>query len=280
MLLAGSARRAAIVAVALCAVAVTPAMAHDPSAPPGALHSWLPKRDWVMQHWLPFDETRLYAVLGVDNVFLERWLRDDHRTIAELARSRAGIGPHALARRLVASEPASVAPTLRRRTYRVLTEGHLAQHVFFHTFHGTRALERTQQIFGVDRRSFKRMRQSGMTPVQIGRRGGRTPAQVRSGMLGQLRSISALGVRRREHSRREAGHMLRRRTAVLSCFLRRPLAGLDPDSPFGERDNGHGPHARTARPGLSPASKQVRARKSPRCCWFEPPLRAPAIDAL
>ena len=38
-----------------------------------------------MQHWIPYDETRLYALLGVTRGDIWRWLRDDTRNLAGLA---------------------------------------------------------------------------------------------------------------------------------------------------------------------------------------------------
>jgi hypothetical protein len=237
---------------------------------------WLPKDQWVMQHWLPFDEERLYATLGIDNRALDRWLRNDHRTIAALARRRTGLGPERLAKLLVAPRAGGRARAdavrLRKRAKKVLTQGHLAQHLFFHYFHGTRALERTWPIFGVSRSDFKRLRLAGWTPRRIGRFGGQSRTEVRRGMLDHMRRVSNDGVRRGAHSRAQAKFMLRRRTALLGCFLRRPLARLDLNSPFGERDNGHGPHARAARSGLVRGSKQRTARGRPGCCWIEPRL--------
>ena len=64
--------------LALLALAATPAAAQvqlpakpqtaslDSDAPPGSPPHWLPGEQWVMQHWLPYDEQRLYSLLGVD----------------------------------------------------------------------------------------------------------------------------------------------------------------------------------------------------------------------
>lgn len=71
--------------------------------------------------------------------------------------------------------------------------------------------------------------------------------------------------------------MLERRNALLPCFLRRPLAKMDPGSPYGDPDNGHGPHGRGSLVGLLPGSKESTARRDPRSCWHEP--RLPATQA-
>ena len=57
----------------------------DSEAPPGSPPHWLPNETWVMQHWLPYDETRLYSLLGVTRGDVWRWLRDDTRNLAGLA---------------------------------------------------------------------------------------------------------------------------------------------------------------------------------------------------
>ena len=72
----------------------------DSDAPPGAPPHWLPNERWVMQHWLPYDEQRLYSLLGVDRGVIWRQLRDDTRNLAQLAEQR-GWEPRALARELV-----------------------------------------------------------------------------------------------------------------------------------------------------------------------------------
>jgi hypothetical protein len=73
----------------------------DSDAPAGSPPHWLPGEQWVMQHWLPYDEQRLYSLLGVDRGVIWRQLRDDTRTLAQLAQER-GWEPRALARELVA----------------------------------------------------------------------------------------------------------------------------------------------------------------------------------
>src|SRR4051794_11430972 len=112
----------------------------DSEAPPGSPPHWLPNETWVMQHWLPYDETRLYALLGVTRGDTWRWLRDDTRNLAGLAALHGYADPHALARALVAPwqgrlrDPARLA-LLESRALRTLTQGHLSQHIFFHSLH-------------------------------------------------------------------------------------------------------------------------------------------------
>src|SRR4051812_6537843 len=57
----------------------------DSLAPKGAPAHWLPPEDWVYDHWLPYDETRLYSLLGITRTDLWNQLRDDRQTVAQLA---------------------------------------------------------------------------------------------------------------------------------------------------------------------------------------------------
>src|ERR1043165_4784064 len=57
----------------------------DSEAPPNAPAHWLPPEAWVYNHWLPYDETRMYRLLGITRVGLWDQLRDDRRTLAQLA---------------------------------------------------------------------------------------------------------------------------------------------------------------------------------------------------
>src|SRR5687768_17180398 len=132
----------AVVAVLLLCPAT--AAAQDSDAPPGALPHWLPTEEWVYQHWLPFDEGRLYRVLRADRGAIWRHLRDDAaHDLEQLARAR-GLSPRALARRLVPSGD----PVLTDRAFRVVTQGHLSQHILFHSLHQTAVPDASRHIFG------------------------------------------------------------------------------------------------------------------------------------
>src|SRR3954466_2730177 len=105
----------------------------DSLAPNGAPAHWLPPEPWVYNHWLPFDERRLYRLLGITREQLWQQLRDDHRTLSELASTHGWPEPARLAATLVAPERARVgaaqATVLQARAERVITQGHLAQHL-------------------------------------------------------------------------------------------------------------------------------------------------------
>jgi Tol biopolymer transport system component len=148
----------------------------DSEAPPGAPPHWLPGEEWVMQHWLPYDEARLYRLLRMKRDTVWRWLRDDTRPLAGLARER-GWDPADLARELVAPWRDEVTPgrlaQLERRALRTLTQGHLAQHVFFHSLHQNAVPDNAPAIFGTaSREQFQLLRRSELSPLQICRLNG------------------------------------------------------------------------------------------------------------
>jgi len=101
--------------------------AHDSLAPPGAAHNWLPHYDWVYLHWVPFDEADLDRKLGIDTRGLYAWLRNDHRTLAQLAR-RKGLDPKELVEELIAPCPStrgtSSALMRRRSSYSASAGSH------------------------------------------------------------------------------------------------------------------------------------------------------------
>ena len=88
MLNRGRLAGALVVALLALAPGSAPAAAlHSPDdlAPPDAPAHWLPPEPWIYNHWLPFDEQRLYRVLHITRVQLWTQLRDDHRALAGLA---------------------------------------------------------------------------------------------------------------------------------------------------------------------------------------------------
>jgi hypothetical protein len=247
------------------AIAAAGAWAHDSHAPAGAPHRWLPDEEWVMHHWVPFDETRLYAELGAHGSRVFDWLLDDHRTIADLARRR-GVRMPGLAGRLLANRRRRVDDRqyaiLLRRANAMLTQGHLAQHTLFHVFHGTHLTgpRELRRWFGVSLATWDRLRLKGLTPNQIARRHGRDPADVRRKALAELAEQAGDGIRRHATDRSEAHLFLARQRRLTNCWMKSPLARYDRDNPFGDRWGNHGPHDSDSRVGL------IR-RKPPRGCW-------------
>jgi DNA-binding CsgD family transcriptional regulator len=244
-----------------------PSGAHDSKAPRGAHHHWLPNEAWSHKHWVPYDESRLYALLGIDTPTLFKWLADDHHTLAQLARRR-GVNPRTLARRLMAPRRSSLSAAkyrvLLERAERTVTEGHLAQHVFFHVFHGSHLngheTGHITHLFGVSRAEYNRLRQKGLSPFEIAERNGRDTDTVRGHVIEALHEESARGVAEGAMTRAQGDRMLARQLRVVECWLTRPLAKNDPENPFGDTWGWHGPHARSVRNG-------TKNQKTPRGCW-------------
>jgi Tol biopolymer transport system component len=157
----------------------------DSGAPKGAPPHWLPSEPWVMQHWLPYDETRLYQLLHATRGDVWRWLRDDTRNLAGLARER-GLDPAQLAKDLVApwrgklEDPRRLA-LLEKRALRTLTQGHLSQHMFFHSLHQNAVPDNAPAIFGTaSRAQFQQLRRNELSPLQICRLNGLSGAHART----------------------------------------------------------------------------------------------------
>jgi Tol biopolymer transport system component len=196
----------------------------DSEAPPGSPPHWLPNETWVMQHWLPFDEERLYSLLHSSRGEVWHWLRDDTRNLAGLARER-GWQPEALARELVApwrgklSEPSRLA-LLRSRALRVLTQGHLSQHIFFHSLHQNAIPDNAPAIFGVgSREEFQTLRRSELSPLQICRLNGLSRSHAATSAEQTLRSILERGVRGQAIPQSQADRLLARQLRQLPRWL-------------------------------------------------------------
>jgi hypothetical protein len=261
-------------------MASVPAVAQDSPAPPGASSGYLPQKKWILRHWIPFDEQTLKVRLGLHGRDLEAFLYDDHHTLAMIAQQR-GISPQALADELVAawapSTDARGLIELRDHALRIITQGHLAQHVFFHVLHGLRARKYSRRIFGLSPHSYWRLRRRGLTPLQAGRVGGVSAAHMTAGLSRILRADRDDGVARGLSWPAEADLMLKRQLRLLPCWLRRPLPPLDSSNPYGKEDQQH--HHAPKPPGERTAAEErhdemnvehVR-RHLARSCWQPPP---------
>ena len=200
-----------------------PAAARDSEAPRGASHRWLPCEDWVMYHWVPYDERRLFRLLRVRRATVLRWLRDDrHHSLAELARRR-GRDPERLADALVAPWTGRVTPEhhaeLRRRALRTLTQGHLAQHLSFHPFHQPAIALRARLLFGVPALSYQRQRLLGRSPAHIAALRGRSRRVLARRAMAVFRTTGEVGVARGWTPRAQARRLVRRQRVGLSHWL-------------------------------------------------------------
>ena len=195
----------------------------DSGAPANAPAHWLPPEAWVYNHWLPYDENRLYRLLGITRVGLWEQLRDDRRTLAQLAARHGWADPRRLARALVAPDAARVGParraTLEQRALRTITQGHLAQHLFFHSLHQFGIASEAPSLFGVNDMEFRRLRRAELSPLAIARLHGRSPGEVEALAIAVLRERAQTGVRGRAMPRVQADRLLRRQLSQLPRWL-------------------------------------------------------------
>jgi Tol biopolymer transport system component len=213
-----------VMAVVLALAAAPAARAQDSDAPPGALPHWLPTEQWVYQHWLPYDEARLERVLGVSMGAIFRHLRNDlEHNLAQLARRR-GMTPRQAAIRLVAPRRGRTrAISFRQlvdRAERTLTQGHLSQHILFHTMHQLAIPDRARWIFGTPSvEAYLARRRAELSPQQIGRLHGRTQAQMLARTRAALRREAAKGVASGAVTARQARLLLSRQLSQVPRFL-------------------------------------------------------------
>ena len=210
--------------IALALLPAASAAAADSHAPKGARGDWLPSSEWVMSCWLPFDETRLYAVLHTDRAELATWL-NDRRTLAQFAarqghKDRAKLAETLLAPRLRTASPA-MARTLRSRTSDMLTQAHLARHVMFHIYHTPAIPRHAQEIFGMSSRAYRTLRDSGWSPQRIADKGGMSLAKSRAALRAILVRRDDQAVRIGAMSRRQADALLAHQDEGLSAYMRR-----------------------------------------------------------
>ena len=269
---------AAAVSTGACFAAGT-ARGHDSLAPAGAPHTWLPDEEWLFRHWLPVDERALSARLGLRSGELEAYLYDDHRALADLALAR-GLDVARLSDELVAPWRASVDDRqyamLRERTTRLLTQPHLAQHAFFHVFHGGMLAHHPGTTFGLPAETVTQMRIDGLTPIEIAARGGVSSAALRADLLHQFNADREEGIRRGESLPAEGARILARQVAALACWMASPRPGDDPANPYGKARFWHGRHSRgwpgTRRQRRANERRVERFRRSlRRDCWRRPP---------
>jgi hypothetical protein len=217
-----SVARVLVVSAAVCALlSVTISIASagpvrpDSAAPAGAAADWLPPESWVMERWVPFDESALQRIFGQSTAVLTGELDRTGLTLDDLARQR-GVPARTLAARLVASRHlprrSQLRTTLLRRTKRVLSQSHLSVHLLSHVFHTWTVTRRTQTVFGV---SLARFRQlyfvEGLTMQRIAAAGG----------------VSATGLRRRAVHAAEVSGGMGVRNGAMSAAENRVMRARD-----------------------------------------------------
>ena len=103
----------------------------------------------------------------------------------------------------------------------MLTQAHLSRHVIFHVFHTPAIPRNARAIFGLSPARFRALRNSAMTPLAIGARGGRSAAHVRGALWALLVARADRGVRSGAMSRAEAKHLLAEQKAQLPVYVGR-----------------------------------------------------------
>ena len=229
-----------------------------------------------MEHRIPFDERRLRRVLDLRAGELEAYLLDDHHTLAALAAHR-GLRVDALADYLVAPWTGRVSARritwLHERTMRLLTQGHLAQHVFFHVFHRFGLHPVASRLFGVNAAHLDRLRKRGLTPLQIARRHGGATRRVMIAALRRLvRARNRRAVAMQESWPSEARRLQARQLRMVPCWVRSLTPTADPGNPYGKGLAEHGPHERgwpaTARARrIDEQQVETLRRHLRRSCW-------------
>jgi hypothetical protein len=208
----------------LTALLLVPAAAQaaDSHAPHGARLDWLPRDEWVMSGWLPYDEARLYELVYTDRAEVDAWL-NDHRTLGQLARSRGWSSQRKLAHALVAPRLHGVRPAMRsvleRRALETLTQAHLSNHVIFHVFHTPAIADHARTIFGLRPATFRHLRDSGLSPAAIAQRGGRTRAGARRRIAQVLQARGRRAVSLGAMSRSQARALHAEQMASLQAFM-------------------------------------------------------------
>lgn len=246
-------------AVVLCCAATVHAKSTDSEAPRDAPAHWLAPEAWIYNHWLPYDEERLHELLRVDRGDIWRQLRDDRRTLAELARRRGWRDPAKLAAALIRPREPGLKSRrirqLRRTALRTLTQGHLAQHVFFHSLHQFAIPSEAPSIFGVTDAEFRRLRRGEQSPLEIGRLHGRSPARVEQLSAAVLRERVRAGVAGQAMTRRQGRILLRRQLSQLPRWLAQARYNGPPPTHRGELLNA--PRDYAANPALSANGARV-----------------------
>lgn len=228
--------------VGACAIALlsaTGTWAKDSHAPAGAGERWLPCEPWVMYHWLPFDAGRLYKLTGTTRDQWRDFIRDDKRH--NLAQFIAGKGqdPEVVASRLMSRWQGRVSARryaeLDRRTHELLTQGHLAQHVFFHFFHHPALALRARWIFNVSPEQYHEARMAGFTPREIARHGRVPVARAVRRAFVVLRQSQDEAVKSGQTSRVQAGAFLRLERSWVSRWLNQSVRPRGKSFPTGHR---------------------------------------------
>lgn len=271
--------RALAVAAAALAGSAAPAAAHDAAMPANAKHGLLPNERWVNNHWAPFDERQAERELRLKPGQLQAFLYNDHRTLAQLARQK-DVPFETLVDHLAAwtdHVPGADKAEIKQRIRLVLIGGHLAQHVFYHVFHGLSFTSSLVSASTVSEPTFRRHRGERWSYRKlIAKHGGDADAMQRR--LGQLIDRNQQrGVRLKVTPASEGKQLAALEQRRLPCWFDRPAQYLDPSAPYDRRYTKHDKDHTSADVPATRAEQRVEDRLisrglagRPPGCWDEP----------
>lgn len=206
-------------------VVVATAQAADPDAPPGASAIWLPQVPWVMQHYMPYDETKLFADLDLSRNQVLQWLtaHHDHAPLADLARAR-GYTVNRLAAQLVGPRTPGQSPAMHQqlieRARLTLTQPHLAHHLLGHLMHEWAVLRTLPALMHYSSlQPIERLRASGLSFAAIAQWNGVSGRSLRAEMLRVLTATARAGLRSGQETAAQERFWLGEQRAILPRWL-------------------------------------------------------------
>jgi hypothetical protein len=225
-------------ALSICFVFAAHAPAKDSLAPKSAGDRWLPCERWVLYHWNPIDSTKFYELTGSTQRELYVWTRDDDsHDLADFIKTKK-LDPKKIVRESLAIDDSTsprVKTILNKRANRLLTQGHLAQHVFFHWFHNPAIRQNAKEIFGMNPWDYARARRLGYSPADIGKlKRGYTREQTADRIIKVLTRYEMRGEKGGATSKTQADRYVRDIKRLADHWIdqryhkRRPKGGLPP----------------------------------------------------
>jgi hypothetical protein len=255
----------AAVLVALCAAPA--AQAADKIAPPGSPPHWLPKWDWVLDHWFPYDTQRLYTALHTSDPELRKYFGgQEHQVVPPLlglAHER-GWTRAKLVRHLVRPWRGHVT----RRQYRrlahraslTLTQGHLMQHMLFHPLHEKALFDRGEEIYGAPNQEVLPYRKQGLSPLEIAAHFGRSKEQATDAVETILRETAAEGIQRKLTPRAQMLRYLAIQLPLVPGWLEFKGTGMNPQAMYEHGGHQHAGAAAAGGGGSGKGSLESAAR--------------------
>ena len=108
---------------------------------------------------------------------------------------------------------------LESRALRTLTQGHLSQHMFFHSLHQDAIPDAAPAIFGTSTTRFRYLRRSELSPLMICRLNGKSRAHAQETAEKTLRAMVARGVRGQAIPASQAQRLLARQLRQVPRWL-------------------------------------------------------------